>query len=814
MNYAPIVFKWRRPISAACVAWVLGSTASFVFAQDGHDVESCDEPVILGCGKAQALAAAHAAQDLSEPVPGLREAMTETDVLHHTLDIEISNFDTVNNHCTIAGSNATLIESNSPALTQYTFRLRNQYVITSVIITDEFGGNPVDITAGLTTPSTTTRVVTLDQSYAEGERFIITISYNGSSESRGFGSIDVKTQSGTPVVATLSEAYYAYTWWPCKDGDVQVPGDNSDKFTMDFYLTAPNNYVVPSNGLQMGAPLNLGGGRLKYHWHTDYPISTYLVSFAATNYTQWSQTYNYPGGTMPVEFYIYPGNDTPGNRTAWENVINMLAVFRTVYGEYPFINEKYGHYNFNFGGGMEHQTITGLGTFSESTIAHELGHQWWGDMITCKNWNSIYLNEGFATYSECLWYERKVDPENPDFAAYKSAILARKPSSAGGTVYVSDAGTASMNTIFSSDNSYRKGAWVLHMLRGAVGDAAFFEILTDYRAAFEFSAASAQEFASLASASSGQDLSTFFDQWVMRPGAPTYQYGWQSVNVNSQNYLLAHINQTQTTTDYPKVFEMPVPLRLTIGGSPQTVTVMNDGNGVLEVPEQADEGAEWFVVPVSGNVTALAFDPDEWILRVATPSSVAYVPGPPKIVQTVPAPGAGVVQTISPSQLTVWFHTPVNTANAHYSLVGDVNGPQTVSIVSGANVNPVVINTAAPLPPDNYSLTVTSGGVTAVNSGLALDGEVADPLDPASLPSGDGTIGGNAVIRFEVTPCSVLADIDADCDKDPIDIDLFVDVLLENDTDPGHMARSDVNNSGLPPDALDIQPFIDEHLTP
>ena len=801
----------RRFYAAFGLAMMIGPDATLVLAQNTHEVEFCDEPVIFGCGKAQAMAARSLAQDVSEPIPGLREAMDDTDVLHHTLDIEISNLLPASDTCTITGSNATLVESKSPALTQYTFRLRNQYTITSIVESDEFGGNPVNITGNLTTPSTTTRVVTLNGTYAVGERFILTISYTGGSVSRGFGSIDVGTHGGgTPVVATLSEAYYAYTWWPCKDGDTFVPGDNSDKFTMDFYLTTPNSYVVPSNGLQMGAPVNLGGGRLKYHWHTDYPTSTYLVSFAATNYNTWSQTYNYPGGSMPVEFFLYPGSDTPGNRAAWEKCIDMLGVFRDVFGEYPFINEKYGHYQFNFGGGMEHQTMTGLGTVNESVVAHELGHQWWGDMITCKNWNSIYLNEGFATYSECLWAERKTG--TPNFAAYKAAVLGEKPGSVGGTVYVSDAGTADMNTIFSGTNSYSKGCWVLHMLRGVVGDAAFFEILADYRAAYEFSSATAQEFAALASSSSGQDLSTFFDQWVMKPGAPTYQYGWQSANVNGQNYLLAHINQIHTDAGYPRVFEMPVPLHLTIGGSPQIVTVINDGNGVNENP-QLDEGAEWFVVPVSGVVTALAFDPDEWILRLAAPSSVAYVPGPPKVVQTVPPPGGSVAGSPNPRQLSVWFHTPVNTANGHYSLVGDVNGPQSVSIVSGANVNPVVINTAAPLPADIYTLTVTTG-VTAANSGLALDGEVADPMDPASLPSGDGTVGGNAAIRFEVTPCNLLADIDNDCDKDPIDIDLFVEVLLENDLDPGHMTRSDVNNSGLPPDALDIQPFVDEHLTP
>jgi len=776
--------------------------AGAAVAQHRHEIESCDEPVIYGCGKAQAMASYIPERDdqPSEATP--REAMIETDVIHYTLDIEISNLNTGANTCTIAGANAILIESTSPALTQFTFRLRNQYTITSAVVTDEFGGNPVAVS--VSNPSTTTRVATLDRTYSMGERFILTIGYTGTSASRGFGSIDVGTQGGTPVVATLSEAYFAYTWWPAKDGDFGVAGDNSDKAAIDFYITVPNNYVVPSNGLQMGEPVDLGGGRLKYHWHTDYAISTYLVSFAATNYNKWEQTYFYPTGPnpedvgeMPVEFYIYPGNDSPANRAAWEKCIDMLGVYRGIYGEYPFINEKYGQYNFNFGGGMEHQTITGLGTFNESVIAHELGHQWWGDMITCMTWSDIWLNEGFATYTECLWEERKTGSINS--AAYFAAIQARKPSSVGDSVYVPAASTADMNRIFSSTYTYRKGAWVLHMLRGVVGEADFFEILADYRAAFEFSAATTDDFAIVAEMSSGQELTTFFDRWVYQIGAPAYQYGWQSATVNGQNYLLARIAQTHTTVGYPSVFEMPVPLRLTIGGNPQTVTVENN------------ERTEWFVVPVSGTVTALSFDPDQWILRTAA-TSAAYVAGPPKIVQTVPTPGAVVLSSPNPSQLTVWFHTNVNAVDANFSLVGNSNGPQTFSIVSGANVNPVVINTASPLQADVYTLTVTTG-VTAVNSGMALDGEVAVPTSPGSLPSGDGVAGGNAVIQFAITPCHLAADIDDDCDKDAADIDLFARVLVGLDTDYFHVLRSDVDSSGQT-DALDIQPFINAHLTP
>jgi len=561
-----------------------------------------EEEEVEGCGKARALAARHFSHADNGFGIGRAEAMVETDVLHVELDIEVSNIDPPANSCTLSGVSRMTIQSKTASLTEFTFRLRSQFSVTGAFVNDTV---PITVTSD----STTTRTATLDRAYGFDEVFTLTIEYNGDTFSAGFGSIEVATQGGTPVVATLSEAYYAYTWWPAKDGDVGDPGDNSDKFTLEFSITAPDGYEVPANGTLVSVD-DLSGNRFRYNWASNYPIATYLVSFAATDYNTWTKFFNNNGDLMPVEFYIYPGNDTPLNRASWERVIDMLGVFTPLFGEYPFINEKYGLYNFPFGGGMEHQTITGQSGFGDRLSSHELAHQWFGDMITCKTWSDIWLNEGFATYSECLWKENETGTPNP--SAYLSCMLSEMPSSVGDSVYVYPFET-NMARIFSSNFSYRKGAWVLHQLRHFVGDTTFFDILANYRAAFAFSAATTDDFAAVASATYGQDLAWFFDQCVYQDGAPAYAYGWATVNVDGQDYLHVRIAQTQNPS-YPDVFIMPVDLLAVVGGGPETVTVWNDAR------------KQWFAVPMSGAVTDLQFDPLQWILRTSA-SSATYILG-------------------------------------------------------------------------------------------------------------------------------------------------------------------------------------------
>jgi aminopeptidase N len=649
-----------------------------------------------------------------------------TDVLSYDLDLELTAINPDANTCVITGINTMTVGSSAPALTEFSFRLRSQFSVTSALLN---GVTPVTVNM----VSDTTRQVTLDRTYALGETFSLSVGYTGTTVSDGFGSIQVARQlNGTPVVATLSEPYYAYTWWPVKDGDLGEPGDNSDKAVVNLSVTVPGGYTVAANGLLTGVD-SLSAGRLRYHWASSYAIAPYLVSFSATVYNTWTAGYVHAGGTMPVEFFIYPGSDTTPNRFGWERSVDMLSAFAALYGEYPFIAEKYGIYQFPFGGGMEHQTMTGQCCFSESLTAHELAHQWWGDMITCETWSDIWLNEGFATYSECLWEEYKSGSADP--TAYRSAVLARKPSNVSGSVYVPPSQTDSVARIFSGNWSYRKGCWVLHQLRHVVGDETFFDILADYRTAYAYSSATTADFEAVASARHGADLSWFFDQWVYGIGAPAYEYGWTTATVAGQAYVVLRIRQTQGG-GYPPIFEMPIDLRVTTAFGTTTKTVWNDAN------------VQWFVLPVPDTASALAFDPDSWILSTSNTTAV-YSPGPPKIVRVEPVPGQPPGHDGPVDEIAVTFHTPVHAIPSDFSLVGAQTGAQGFSLATGIEPEIMLLQFADPLPTDTYTLTIQDG-ITAVDSGLMLDGEVASPSTSGALPSGDGVPGGTAAFTLNI----------------------------------------------------------------
>ena len=501
-------------------------------------------------------------------------AQANADAIHYKLEIE-----TLFATNSITGHASDTFASQVPNLTTLTLDLNSALAVSSVTMSG--------VACAFTRP-TNQIVVTLDQPYQPGQQFTIVVDYSGVPPSTFFGGSIFHTHSGTPIAYTLSEPFYASYWWP---------GRNvlDDKATFEMWVTHPDTMSCASNGLLQGVDV-VAGSRLRSRWATSYPVAAYLACFSVTNFQRRTDFYTGLGANMPVEFYVYPENFASWT-TGMNRVVPMLNAFSGVFGQYPFVNEKYGICQSNFGGGMEHQTITGQGTISESVTAHELAHHWWGDNITCETWHDIWLNEGFATWSEAIWFERKA---GGTLASYFSRMAVNRPPTTSGPAYVSD--ISNPGPIFSTPNVYQRGAWALHMLRGVLGDTTIFQCLANYRAAFGGSTATTDDFRIVCEQTAGRDLSWFFDEWIMSAGSPSYTYAWRTRSTGGNGYLDLELNQTQAGRP---VFQMPVRVSVTTSAGTQEFTVWDD--------ERQDQ----FTLPLGAGVTATAvsLDPDGWILH-------------------------------------------------------------------------------------------------------------------------------------------------------------------------------------------------------
>lgn len=499
---------------------------------------------------------------------------TNYDITYHKLEF------TINPAVYFISGKVTTTYTALSDMSSLTFDLSNALTVSSV---------KRGIDNLIFTQSATELQITLPATQLTGTSETVEITYSGAPSSSGFGSFMQSTHGTSPIIWTLSEPFGAMNWWPCKQ-------DLNDKVnSIDVYITAPSQYTSVSNGVEPEAPV-INGLDKTTHFHHNYPIPAYLICMAVTDYAVYNQT----GGTIPNQYpivnYIYPENLTPTLQNQLAQTPLILNLYENLFETYPFHNEKYGHAQFGWGGGMEHTTVSFMVSFGRQLIAHEMAHQWFGDKITCGTWKDVWLNEGFATYLASMVIEN-FDGQAA-FINDKTNMINLVASVANGAVYLTDAEALNVNRIFDSRLSYRKGAMVLNMLRFKLGDTMFFQGLKNYLAdtnlAYKYAITSNLQ--SHLEAVYGSSLTEFFNDWVYGQGYPTYSI---TVQNNFNSTVALSVNQTQSDPSV-SFFEMPIPVRVFGAGGEQMDLVLNNtSNG------------ETFVKNVPFVVTSVVFDPNK-----------------------------------------------------------------------------------------------------------------------------------------------------------------------------------------------------------
>ena len=543
-----------------CLASAAGATPPATILEDDVDLRER----LLEHRRAEAATKARALEGLDEAVRMRTANQKEFDVVHYDIDIALDPTSQI-----LSGTVTATADVIGNPISTMDFNLLSDMTVSAATC----AGSPA-------TFSHPNHIVTvdLDRTYSLGETIVVSVTYSGNPAGSSFGWDSHGTED---MIWTLSEPYGARSWWPCSDHN----WDKAD--ALDITVTVPDHLIVATTGLLVSDVDN--GATRTFHWRTDYPIATYLVSLAIHPYTTYSDWYTPQGGGAPMEvqFYVYPDHFTSVQAT-YALTVPMIDAFAQSWGEYPFVAEKYGHAEFEWGGGMEHQTISSMGGWSEDLISHELAHQWWGDHVTCDDFGHIWLNEGFATWGEAFWKEQTEGTAT--YQDYMAAAAYYGP----GTIFV--ANRQDENAIFDSDLSYNKASWVVHMLRHVVGDANFFAGLALYRANHGGGSAVTEDLRDVMETVSGQDLDAFFDQWIYGEYFPHYRFDWS----DGGGTLDLTVEQIQTNTG---LFTMPLDVRVTTD------------SGTFDFAVQNSQAIESYQLAVTGAVLEVELDPDRWILR-------------------------------------------------------------------------------------------------------------------------------------------------------------------------------------------------------
>ncbi len=432
-----------------------------------------------------------------------------------------------------------------------------------------------------------------------GDAFSAQIFYHGQPPTGGFFAGVSNGYSSTynkSVTWSLSEPFAARDWFPVKQ-DLEDKADS-----VWVFLTTDTAEMAGSQGLLTNV-VDLGNGKHRMEWKSKYPIDYYLISFAVSDYQEYN-IYSHPeelaGDSILIQNFIY---DTPSclanNKAGIDQTAGFIELFSDKYILYPFWEEKYGHCLTQLGGGMEHQTMTTIGGFSFHLVAHELGHMWFGDNVTCATWSDIWINEGFATYSDYLANEFIISWEAGK--SFISSAQNNAMSSPGGSVYIPEDEIYPGNDwrIFSGRLSYDKGAVIVHMLRHEIqNDNLFFEVLETFQTDYSSSTATGEDFKNTAEQVTGMEFDYFFDQWYYGEGYPIYDLDWFSTD------NVFYLTSTQSTSASTPLFEMLMEYRL----------MFNDGTDTL-VKLRQTANVNTFEIQPGKKVGLVVVDPEKWTME-------------------------------------------------------------------------------------------------------------------------------------------------------------------------------------------------------
>lgn len=510
--------------------------------------------------------------------------MEKYDVYFHHLKLAVERTSTY-----VSGSVVTAAKSRVAGLDTFVVQLHADLTVDSVLGSNR---NPLSFfrTGDIV-------YVLLAQSVQTEQKFSVEIFYHGTPPSQqsaaigqGFSNRASPTY-GNQITWSLSQPYSAYEWWPCK----QSLQDKIDSVFVSVTTDVSNK--VGSNGLLKGVE-NIGNGKHIYHWETRYTTDYYLVMVTVgqyTEYTHYAKPKNYADSIL-IQHYIYsnPAAYT-NNKASIDAAKPQLELFSDLFGLYPFHQEKYGHVMAPFSGGMEHQTMTSLGIFNFDIVAHELGHQWFGDNVTCATWKDIWLNEGFATYSEYLAAKSLM---SSTYTSNWLSVMHTEAKKGIGSVYVTD--TANVSRIFSSQLTYNKGGSAIRVLHYLLGDSLFFDLCKTYQVRFANKTASTNDFRLLVNELSAKNYDFFFDQWIYGAGFPAYQVRWNQIG-DQLNVSITQNNAQQSGN----VFSLPLPLVIKRTSGDSTIYVAHDA---------LQKG---YKLEVVGAITSLKLDPENWIMKNA-----------------------------------------------------------------------------------------------------------------------------------------------------------------------------------------------------